>query len=492
MFNISSLFASLLLSISPMVSIPIETTPINKVDTMSTDFVNSDTSRITSSMLSNGNYLSLGFYATPGVPTIYNSNNEIVYTLNVVDNQTEYCVLYFDSGFDFRIHTNSSSSGDDLQFSVDMNTDICINYNLMSSGEYYNLVNGTQYPSNDTTHIFSVASISSGEGLTFLNRGDAGANGYTFDFLAQPITYTSSDTQIFVSESYIPNYVLLNGSYQYSINVPSTTASSDISSYIETQYNTLFYNDYPIYNDTTKYYKNLENNVIEIDNVNHTYRIQRFFDKVISTCVITINSYINGTTTAIKNQLSITYPKTETFIINKYIDSDLLGYKFVSSSVSDNFVPTTDVTINYYYVYDTTIIKNITLNYYQVYSGISISEENIIQKNVGYKLVLNDYKLNIQNFTYSYVEPNTPEITISKDLEIIYYYNKVSSGKTEVIDMWGLVATMVSIPFTFLSQAFNLTLFAGTPYAFNFSSLLLTFISLLVILLILKIIKGRF
>lgn len=488
MFNISSLFASLLLSISPVVSIPIETTPISKVDTMSTDFENSDTSRITSSMLSNGNYLSLGFDTTPYVPTIYNSNNEIVYTLNL----TKYGVLYFDSGFDFRIHTNSYSSGDDLEFSVHMDTSICINYNLMGSSQYYNLANGTQYPSNDTTHIFSVASISSGKGLTISNLGDAGANSYTFDFLAQPITYTSSDTQIYVSDSYIPNYVLLNGSYQYSINVPSTTASSDISSYIETQYNTLFYNDYPIYNDTTKYYKNLENNVIEIDNVNHTYRIQRFFDKVIPTCVITINSYINGTTTAIKNQLLITAPKSETFIINKYIDYDLLGYKFVSSTVSDNFVPTTDLTINYYYLYDTTIIKNITLNYYQVYSGISISQENIIQKNVGYKLVLNDYKLNIQNFTYSYVEPNTPEITISKDLEIIYYYNKVPSGKTEVIDMWGLVATMVSIPFTFLSQAFNLTLFAGTPYAFNFSSLLLTFVCLLVILLILKIIKGRF
>jgi len=492
MVNISSLFASLLLSISPMVSIPIETTPINKVDTMSTDFINSETNRITSSMLSNGNYLSLGFNTEPYVPTIYNSNNEIVYTLSGASGALYSGVLYFDSGFNFLIHTNSYSSGGDLNFGVHLNTDICSNFNPGGLGNYDTLVNGWQYPSNDTTHIFSVTSFSSGDGLEISNTGDSGENSYSFNFLSQPIEYTSTDTQIYVSDSYIPNYVLLNGSYQYSINVPSSTSSADIPSSIENQFKSLFYNSYPIYNDSTKYYKNLENNVIEIDNINHTYRIQMFFDKVIPTYVITINSFINGTTTSIKNQLLITAPKTETFIINNYIDYDILGYKFVSSSVSDNFVPTTDLTINYYYVYDTTIIKNITLNYYQVYSVISISQENIIQKNVGYKLVLNDYKLNIQNFTYSYVEPNTPEITISKDLEIIYYYNKVSSGKTEVIDMWGLVATMVSIPFTFLSQAFNLTLFAGTPYAFNFSSLLLTFVCLLVILLILKIFKGRF
>lgn len=492
MVNISSLFASLLLSISPMVSIPIVNEPKNNIETMSTDFINSETNRITSSMLSNGNYLSLGFYANPNVPTIYNSNNEVVYTLSVENNQTMGCVLYFDSGFDFRIHTNSRSSGDDLQFSVYLNTDICLNYNPGSLGNYDTLVKGWQYPSNDTTHIFSVTSISSGKGLEISNTGDAGENSYSFNFFSPPIQYTSTDTQIYVSDSYIPNYVLLNGSYQYSINVPKSTSSADIPSFIENQFKSLFYNSYPIYNDSTKYYKNLENNVIEIDDVNHTYRIQMFFDKVIPTCVISINSFINGTTTAIKNQLLITAPKTETFIINKYIDYDLLGYKFVSSSVSDNFVPSNDLTINYYYVYDTSIIKNITLNYYQVYSVISISEVNIIQKNVGYKLHLNDYKLNIQNFTYSYVEPNTPEITISKDLEIIYYYNKVSSGTTEVIDLWGLVATMVSIPFTFLSQAFNLTLFAGTPYAFNFSSLLLTFVCLSVILLILKIMKGRF
>lgn len=58
--------------------------------------------------------------------------------------------------------------------------------------------------------------------------------------------------------------------------------------------------------------------------------------------------------------------------------------------------------------------------------------------------------------------------------------NIIPSGTYEVIDIGGLMMEILTMPFAFISQAFNLTLFPGTPYQINISNLFLSIIAILV------------
>lgn len=72
-------------------------------------------------------------------------------------------------------------------------------------------------------------------------------------------------------------------------------------------------------------------------------------------------------------------------------------------------------------------------------------------------------------------------------------YQNTDVGNVELIDVTSLIFTLVSLPFTFIQQAFNLTIFPGTPYQFNFSNLAMIIIgSFFLIFIIQKImsIKG--
>lgn len=62
----------------------------------------------------------------------------------------------------------------------------------------------------------------------------------------------------------------------------------------------------------------------------------------------------------------------------------------------------------------------------------------------------------------------------------------------EVVDIPGMMFEIISLPFTFISQAFNLTIFPGTPYQVNISNLILTIFGVLVFIFIFKMwLKAR-
>lgn len=63
----------------------------------------------------------------------------------------------------------------------------------------------------------------------------------------------------------------------------------------------------------------------------------------------------------------------------------------------------------------------------------------------------------------------------------------IPTGGQEIIDMPGLMFYVITLPFTFISMAFNLTLFPGTPYQINISNLLLALIAILVFVFIMKL-----
>lgn len=62
----------------------------------------------------------------------------------------------------------------------------------------------------------------------------------------------------------------------------------------------------------------------------------------------------------------------------------------------------------------------------------------------------------------------------------------------EVLDITGLMFQILTMPFTFISQAFNLTLWEGTPYQFNFSNLILSLIAIATIIFIIKLFTSGF
>lgn len=61
----------------------------------------------------------------------------------------------------------------------------------------------------------------------------------------------------------------------------------------------------------------------------------------------------------------------------------------------------------------------------------------------------------------------------------------------EIVDIPGIMWQILSMPFTFISTAFNLTLFPGTPYQVNISNLLLTVFGVLVFVFIFKLILKK-
>ena len=61
----------------------------------------------------------------------------------------------------------------------------------------------------------------------------------------------------------------------------------------------------------------------------------------------------------------------------------------------------------------------------------------------------------------------------------------------EIVDIPGLMFQILTLPFTFISQAFDLTIFPGTPYQVNFSNIFLGFIGIAMLLWVLKLILGQ-
>lgn len=72
-----------------------------------------------------------------------------------------------------------------------------------------------------------------------------------------------------------------------------------------------------------------------------------------------------------------------------------------------------------------------------------------------------------------------------------FYATKIYTPPIEIVDIPGLMFTILGMPFTFISQAFDLTLFQGTPYAVNISKVFLGLIAVAMLFWVLKLVLGR-
>lgn len=121
------------------------------------------------------------------------------------------------------------------------------------------------------------------------------------------------------------------------------------------------------------------------------------------------------------------------------------------------------------------------------------------------------YTINVSTETMYFVWYFFPTYVEDSQLQMESYYAKgqgvkmtaadgitvtgtmiIPTGSYEVIDIGGLMFTILTMPFSFISQAFNLTLFPNTPYAVNISNLFITIIAVMLFVWLLSIIIKLF
>lgn len=117
---------------------------------------------------------------------------------------------------------------------------------------------------------------------------------------------------------------------------------------------------------------------------------------------------------------------------------------------------------------------------------------------------VDNYNFNDSDMHITFGGSSTPpEIMRPNDLDNLMYQRNLTdetrldaeyinvSVNQEIVDIPGLMWTVLSMPFAFISQAFNLTLFPGTPYAVNFSNLILCIFGVMVFIFIFKIVLKK-
>lgn len=122
-------------------------------------------------------------------------------------------------------------------------------------------------------------------------------------------------------------------------------------------------------------------------------------------------------------------------------------------------------------------------------TSLEVQEQNVmLKRNTQYTYII----------TYEYTNNSQPEAfeTTTRQLNTIcdgyFFYGEFAiQPTTEVIDLPGLMFQILGMPFAFISQAFNVTLFPNTPYQVNISNIFLTLIAILLFLWLIKLILGK-
>lgn len=129
-----------------------------------------------------------------------------------------------------------------------------------------------------------------------------------------------------------------------------------------------------------------------------------------------------------------------------------------------------------------------------IYS-FDINNVNLKSKTTQYIVMQFDLILTIvsenQGLLKTIYDPDENTLLLHTDnIEITSAKNNVTYTQ-EIVDIPSLMFTILGLPFSFISQAFDLTIFPGTPYQVNFSNIFLGFIAIAMLLWVLKLILGQ-
>ena len=222
-------------------------------------------------------------------------------------------------------------------------------------------------------------------------------------------------------------------------------------------------------------------------------------------CTIELRGYQNTTTTVENDETVYTqkidyYVKTNTTLEN----ISQIEWLFTGSTNSQ-----IDFSIDEYLIQpitDSTTIGTVNLflsGQYDYYSTLEYLKNN---QNISTSLIVTDAGASFirQDFdqVYNYVRVRletsfygTPSIesvvAATQDLYTqldVTIINDIPVNPTtyEVVDIGGLMFEILGMPFAWISIAFNLTLWPGTPYAINISRIAFVLISSLILIFIIK------
>lgn len=142
------------------------------------------------------------------------------------------------------------------------------------------------------------------------------------------------------------------------------------------------------------------------------------------------------------------------------------------------------------------INQNGTINIY-CYAGLTSFYVNNTQ------VTQTDQTINVTNKDICIKAIGTPDTnTISFHLQIVYANTlpvidptpipDPSNPVNEIIDIRGLMLQILTMPFTFITQAFDVTLWPNTQYEFNIGNFIMALISIASILFIIKLFTSGF
>lgn len=219
------------------------------------------------------------------------------------------------------------------------------------------------------------------------------------------------------------------------------------------------------------------------------------------------NPKFTSNPTFTNNSIYIEKFETQNEILDNLMSSD--NWKTYNDTTPTNYT-----TSNKQYLQQTTTLTTTTQNnsFIYAYETTIDLEKQYITNSFGYIVITINFISN--NFT-NQLDPERPNNTLITDFSDIgesIYYAKIETisntkeigfqtitstitflGNTinyEVIDIGGLMLTILTLPFNFISQAFNLTLFQNTPYAVNIGNLIKGIIAIGFVLVIIKLIAN--
>lgn len=194
------------------------------------------------------------------------------------------------------------------------------------------------------------------------------------------------------------------------------------------------------------------------------------------------------------NDLSLTTSKNKTYKVfsstnnnildllnaNNWANQDQNFYKYINSfcesNLYTNVIKQETTTSNGFYISNTDFnsLNGLTNNYIVVLTYLTTEDEQA-------------------GYSGQYQPSNGAVYRINTDssLQNIYSITTETTINYDVIDLPNLMFTILTMPFSFVSQAFNLKLFPNTPYYIDVSSLFLAIVATMTFIFIIKLILNR-
>ena len=187
---------------------------------------------------------------------------------------------------------------------------------------------------------------------------------------------------------------------------------------------------------------------------------------------------------------SYIYSTTDSKVYNDYLDLNINSNTQIASFTNNFFLGKA----NYKYNLVASSINNNIMYPNEIEPMLTPGKTN-------YLFIINSFYSNSEQYTNGLEEQNITATTNQADLKgymatnftplntasFNIWYN-TNPQYQEIIDIPGLMFTVLTMPFTFISTAFDLTLFPGTPYQLNISMLFMAIIGVMIFAWILSMI----